>query len=169
MVEIRYERPEDIAGIRRVNETAFGETAEADLVDKLREAGVLTVSLVALQDGEIVGHIAFSPAKIESNETSVEAIGLGPMAVVPEEQNKGIGSELVSAGLDECVKKGCKIAVVLGHPNYYPRFGFAVAKLFDIGCEYNIPSEAFMVKELQEGALTGVSGTAKYRPEFMGE
>ena len=144
-------------GLRAVQ----GVAAEADLVDKLREAGALTVSLVALAKAEIVGHIAFSPAKIETDETSVEAIGLGPMAVIPEEQNKGIGSELVIAGLDECVKKGYKIAVVLGHPNYYPRFGFAVAKLFGIGCEYNVPSEAFMIKELEEGSLSGVSGTAK--------
>ncbi len=99
MVTIRPETPEDRASIRRVNRKAFGQDLEADLVDKLRKRGILTVSLVAVQETAIVGHIAFSPVEITSEESSFEALTLAPMAVLPSHQDKGIGSQLVTAGL----------------------------------------------------------------------
>jgi len=167
MLIIRQETPEDMAAIRYVNEQAFGGAVEADIVEKLRERGVLTLSLVATQDNEIKGHIAFSPVKVESERSSFDAIALAPMAVLPAYQHKGIGSQLVRAGLEKCRQDGHKAMVVLGHPDYYPRFGFVPARTFNLKCEYPVPEEAFMALELRKGALANVSGTVKYQPEFQ--
>jgi len=166
MLTIRREAPEDIDAIRHVNEQAFGRATEADLVDQLRSRGVLTISLVAAQDGEIVGHIAFSPVAVESGPSSFEAITLAPIAVLPAHQRQGVGSQLVKSGLEECRQLGHEIVVVLGHPEYYPRFGFAPCKPRGIGCEFEAPDEAWMVLELREGALAGRDGTVKFQPEF---
>jgi len=166
MLIIRPETPEDVDSIRYVNEQAFGQEDESKLIEKLRNHGVLTISLVAIQDGEIVGHIAFSPVVIESERSSFEAIALAPMAVLPAYQRKGIGSQMVRAGLEECRLLGHNIIVVLGHPDYYPRFGFVPASTYGIKCEYNVPDEVFMTLELHSGALSGRSGTVKYQPEF---
>jgi len=163
---IRREAPEDFDAIRHVNEQAFGRAVEADLVDHLRSRGVLTISLVATQDGEIVGHIAFSPVAVESGPASFEAITLAPIAVLPAHQRQGIGSQLVRAGLEECRQLGHEIVVVVGHPEYYPRFGFAPGKPRGIGCEFEAPDEAWMVLELREGALAGRDGIVKFQPEF---
>lgn len=167
MLIIRKETLEDIAAIRFVNEHAFGGTVEADIVEKLRDRGVLKLSLVAMQDNEIIGHIAFSPVKIESERSSSEAIALAPMAILPAHQHRGIGSQLVRAGLKECRQLGYKAVVVLGHPDYYPRFGFIPASIFNLKCEYPAPDEAFMTLELSKGALSHISGTVKYQPEFQ--
>lgn len=166
MVEIRPETPWDVDSIRRVIELAFGQIEEAAIVDKLRQRGALTLSLVATRDNEVVGHIAFSPVAIESQGSSFEAIALGPMAVLSTHQRQGIGSALVRAGLEECRRLGQEIVVVLGHPNYYPRFGFIPARARGIDCEFEVPDEAWMVLELKEGGLVGKRGTVHYRPEF---
>ena len=167
MVSIRPETPKDIDSIRYVNEQAFGQIAEAAIVDKLRNRNALTISLVASKDNEVVGHIAFSPVVIESQCSSFEAVALAPMAVLPAYQRKGIGSQLVRAGLEECHRLGHDIVVVLGHPDYYPRFGFVPGIPKGIGCEFEVPDEAWMVLELREGALGGRSGTVKFQPEFQ--
>ncbi|MFC1977768.1 GNAT family N-acetyltransferase [Chloroflexota bacterium] len=166
MADIRAETPEDIASIHHVNKEAFGDTGEAELVDKLRNRGVLTLSLVATDGDIVVGHILFSPVTVATGSSSFEVIGLAPMAVLPDYQRKGIGSQLVRAGLEECCRLGHEIVVVLGHSDYYPRFGFIPAKSEGIDCEFEVPEEAWMVLELREGALTGKSGTVKYPPEF---
>jgi len=163
---IRLEKPEDKAAIRHVNEEAFGQKEEAEIIEKLRNRGVLTLSLVAVQDDRTVGHIAFSPVKVESERSSFEAIALAPMAVLPAYQRKGIGSRLVRSGLKECQHLGHEIIVVLGHPNYYPRFGFVPAKPKGIKCELEVPDEAWMILELREGALAGRQGTVSFQPEF---
>jgi len=166
LLTIRPETSEDVYTIRHVNEEAFGQENESKLIEKLRNRGVLTISLVAVQDGEIVGHIAFSPVVIEAGLSSFEAISLAPMAVLPAYQRKGIGSQLVRVGLEECRRLGHEIIVVLGHPDYYPRFGFVLARPKGIDCEFEAPDEAWMVLELREGALAGRSGTVKFQPEF---
>ena len=163
---IRPETPEDIDSIRYVNEQAFGQENESKLIEKLRNHGVLTISLVAVQDGEIVGHIAFSPVAVESGLSSFEAIALAPMAVLPAYQRKGIGSQMVRAGLEECRRLGHEIIVVLGHPDYYPRFGFVLARPKGIDCEFEVPEEAWMILELQDGALAGRRGIVSFQPEF---
>ncbi len=165
MVVIRNEAPEDYEEVRRVNQLAFGQDGEARLVDALREAAP-HISLVAVVDGQIVGHIFFSPVEVEGVSSSFEAMGLAPMAVVPEYQNKGIGSELVCHGLKACTGLGHEIVFVLGHPRYYPRFGFSTASAKGLRSEYDVPDEVFMVVELRPGALRGRTGTVKYRPEF---
>jgi len=168
MLSIRLETPADIDVIHCVNEQAFGRKDEADIVDKLRDRAALTLSLVAVQDNEVVGHIAFSPAAIESDSSSFEAISLGPIAVLPAYQRQGIGGQLVSAGLEECRKLGQEIVVVVGHPAYYPRFGFMPAMPKGIGCQFEVPEEAFMVLELRAGALVGRSGKVRFQPELSG-
>jgi putative acetyltransferase len=166
MVTIHPEQTKDFAGIRHVNERAFGQPNEANLVDALRAHKKVTLSLVALQENQIVGHILFSPVTITDEGMTFAALGLAPMAVLPEFQRQGIGSLLVNHGLEQCRQSGHNCVVVLGHPEYYPRFGFVPASKFGIKCEYDAPDAAFMIIELQQGALRGHSGTAKYQPEF---
>lgn len=166
MLIIRAETEADHRAVHEVNELAFGRAGEADLVDALRRNAQPQISLVAELDGRVVGHIFFSPVSIESESSTFHALGLAPMAVLPEFQNQSIGSELVRRGLEACLSMGHEVAVVLGHPGYYPRFGFVTAKQKGLGCEYDVPEEAFMIAELREGALAGRGGVVKYRPEF---
>ena len=165
MIAIRDERPEDYADVYRVNAAAFGQEGEAALVERLRGACEY-VSLVAVEDGTVVGHIFFSPVTVESEHGGFEATGLGPMAVAPEFQNRGVGSQLVRRGLEECARRGHEVVFVLGHPEFYPRFGFTPAKAQGLTCEYTVPDDVFMVLELKPGVLRGRTGLVKYRPEF---
>jgi putative acetyltransferase len=167
MIVIRREKPdEDLATIRHVVLHAFGSAAEADLVDALRRAGKATLSLVAEDNGRIIGHILFSPVTLETADGVRQGVGLAPLAVWPERQNEGIGSMLVRQGLTECRAAGHPFVVVLGHPDYYPRFGFTPASRFGIKTEYEVRDEAFMALELQENALQGCAGLVKYQLEF---
>ena len=165
-MNIRAESTDDYAAVREVNEQAFGQPDEADLVDALRLRDEPSISLVAVADGRIVGHIFFSTVRVESETSAFSAMGLAPMAVLPEFQNQGIGSELVRRGLEECRRLGHEVVVVLGHPEYYPRFGFVPASQKGLSCEYPVPDEVFMALELSEGALAGRRGVVKYSPEF---
>ncbi|HMV51615.1 MAG TPA: N-acetyltransferase [Blastocatellia bacterium] len=171
MIVVRREKPEDIALIHQINAQAFGREAEANLVDALRRNGKVTLSLVAEDNGRVIGHILFSPVTIdpqmiEMPEGSMDGIGLAPMAVAPERQNEGIGSRLVAEGLRQCREAGHRFMVVLGHANYYPRFGFAPASRYNVKSEYDVRDEVFMIRELQQGSLLGIAGTAKYQSEF---
>ena len=167
MLVIRPETPEDSTAIRNVNEEAFGSSVEADLVEKLRSRQKYALSLVATDREKVIGHILFSPATIESESASFEVITLAPMAVLPAYQRQGVGGQLVRAGIEECRNLGHEIVVVLGHPTYYPRFGFVPAKPRGIECEFEVPDEAWMLLELREGALAGRKGTVKFQPEFQ--
>jgi putative acetyltransferase len=161
---IRQESAEDRLAVRRVNRLAFGREDEGRLVDALREEGYSRVSLVAEEGGHVVGHILFSQLPIMTKGGMVEALSLAPMAVVPSHQREGIGSLLVREGLRACKAAGHRIVVVLGHPEFYPRFGFS-AKLADpLKAPYS--GEAFMALELVSGALAGVEGEVSYQPPF---
>jgi putative acetyltransferase len=164
-MQIRSEGAADIAAIRAVNRVAFETNTEADLVDALRERAEPTISLVADDAGSIVGHIMFSPVMLPGHE-DLKMMGLAPMAVLPSQQRRGIGSALVRAGLERCRELGCGAVVVLGHAEYYPRFGFVPASRFDVGCEYDVPDEVFMALELEPGILRGRSGTIHYHAAF---
>lgn len=166
MTIIRREKPEDIEAIYQVNMQAFGRKVEAELVNNLRKRNIVTLSLVAEQDGRIVGHILFSPVAVESEHSSFGAITLAPIAVLPECQRKGIGSQLVAKGLETCRNLGHEIVTVVGHPEYYPRFGFVPAKSNGIECEFEVPDVAWMFLELKEEALAGRTGTVRFQPEF---
>ena len=165
-VLIRNEQDKDLAAVRALNIAAFGTTAEADLVDALRAQARPVVSLVAEDKGVVVGHIMFSPVAL-SDHPALKIMGLAPMAVLPARQKQGIGSALVRAGLERCRSLGVGAVVVLGHPRYYPRFGFSPAKSFGIVSEYDAPDEAFMVVELQSDCLQGKSGTIRYHAAFQ--
>ena len=162
---IRAEKEKDRAAVHALNASAFETPAEAGLVDKLRVQAQPIVSLVAEHAGAVIGHIFFSPVTL-SGHAGLKIMGLAPMAVAPSHQRSGIGSALVRAGLERCRTLGAGAIVVLGHPLYYPRFGFAPAAHFGIGCEYDAPEEAFMVIELQPDFLKEASGTIQYHAAF---
>jgi putative acetyltransferase len=163
---IRTERTEDASRVRYVNELAFGQPAEADLVEKLRLACTDALSLVA-EDDAVVGHILFTPVVVESAGRRVVGMGLAPMAVLPDRQRQGIGSQLVRRGLEILRERGCPFVVVVGHPEYYPRFGFEPASRHGLASQWEgMPDSAFMVLVLDGHAMAGVSGVARYRDEF---
>jgi putative acetyltransferase len=164
-MQIRLERPADVAAIHAINGAAFETSAEADLVDALRVRAAPIISLVADHDGSIVGHILFSPVSLTGHD-ELKIMGLAPMAVVPGQQRRGIGSALVREGLEHCRALGSGAVVVLGHPEFYPRFGFVPALRFGITSEYDVPDEAFMALELEIGVLEGKPGTVRYHPTF---
>jgi putative acetyltransferase len=165
MVSVRLETPDDWPGVREVNERAFGQSSEADLVDALRQVARPFISLVATENNTVVGHISFSPITIGADPTPA-GMGLAPMAVVPERQNCGIGSQLVRAGLEECRRQGFDLIVVVGHPTFYPRFGFEPGSRRALTCEYPVPDEVFMVLELTPDAGRGRTGLVRYHPAF---
>ena len=163
---IRTEKPEDLEAVRQVNIAAFGRENEANLVDRLRGIAS-TFSFVAVQSDRIVGHIFFSPVVVEGKcSRNLSIVGLAPLAVLPNYQRQGIGTLLIRQGLKECARSGFNAVVVLGHPDLYSRFGFIPASRKSLKCEYDVPDEAFMVLELESGALEDCSGTVKYRSEF---
>lgn len=167
MITVRPERPEDIPRVRKINWTAFEQPAEAEIVDRLRENCPEALSLVAEEEGQIVGHILFSPVELKSRNKVIRGVGLAPMAVLPERQRQGIGSRLVWSGLDRLKDQACPFVIVLGHPEYYPRFGFERASKYGITGQWaGVPDEAFMIIVFDEGVLQGVSGVARYRAEF---
>lgn len=163
---IRVEKDADADAVHAVNVSAFPTPAEADLVDILREQAKPIISLVAGADGEVVGHIMFSPVTLPSH-SDLKIMGLAPMAVAPQHQRNGIGSELIKAGLDQCKQLGIAAVVVLGHPDYYPRFGFSPSSKFGIKSEYDVPVEVFMAIELQPNSINGKTGTVKYHHAFI--
>ena len=167
MITIRREQPDDITTVHLINEKAFGQPAEANLVDTLRTACPNALSLVALWDGQVVGHILFTPVNIQTAKGAIQGMGLAPMAVVPERQRQGVGSQLVEAGLKALRQRACPYVIVLGHPEYYPRFGFVPASRYGLACQWEgVPDDAFMVLLLDEASMAGVSGVARYRGEF---
>jgi putative acetyltransferase len=166
MVLIRPEQSSDRAAIRHVNEQAFKRPDEANLVECLREAGKTAISLVATCHQPVVGHILFSPVSIEFNNRRIRGLGLAPLAVLTEYQQRGIGSQLVHHGLEVSKEQGYDLVVVLGHKEYYSRFGFRRASVYGLRNEYQA-DESFRVLELRTGTLNTVSGLVKYPSEFV--
>jgi len=166
VVLIRHEKPEDIPLIHSVIEQTFKRDAEARLADKLRRSCADCLSLVADDNGSIVGHIMFTPVRIENHKT-VQGMGLAPMAVIPSKQRRGIGKLLVKTGLKILQEKGCPFVIVLGHPEYYPRFDFQPASRLTIKSQWDdVPDEAFMILVMDDKVMQNVSGIARFRDEF---
>ena len=168
MIAIRSVKPADHGAVFEINSRAFPTDAEARLVTALRDQAEPVVSLLAELDGTAVGHIFFSPVSIEGDTLSSKAMALGPMAVLPEFQRKGIGTKLIKAGLQACRRIGETVIFVLGHREYYPRFGFAPAA--PQGLRYKSPDydPFFFVVELEAGSLANISGLVNYHPVFDG-
>ncbi len=162
---IRPEVDDDRGDVFAIHASAFPTRSEAELVDALREEANPIISLVAVGNDKIVGHIFFSPVSL-SDHPHLEIMGLAPMAVIPEHQRKEIGSALVRAGLEQCRQSGFDAVVVLGHPEYYPRFGFSPSTRFGIESEYEVPEEVFMAMELRSTVLSEKSGTVRYHSAF---
>jgi len=167
VVEYRVEGPSDAAAIHALNARVFGQSAEADIVDALRISCADFVSLVARDEGVIVGHILFTPATVERDGRRIAGMGLAPLAVAPERQGEGIGSELVKRGIEILRERKCPFVVVLGHPGFYPRFGFERASAHGLTCQWEgVPDDAFMVLIMDSLVMDGVTGVARYRSEF---
>jgi len=165
---IRPERENDTLKIREVNDSAFGQKNEGILIERLRQTEnfIPELSLVAELNDEIIGHILFYPVIIRSPTSKFRSISLGPMAVSPEYQRQGIGSQMVKEGLETAKTLGHKSVIVVGHPEYYPRFGFKPASQWKIKVPFDVPDEAFLALELVIDELKGKSGTVEYPEEF---
>jgi putative acetyltransferase len=163
---IRCEMPADERQVWDVNRQAFEGELEANLVNALRADGYAAISLVAEIEDEIVGHILFSPVRIQGGDRVIEALALAPLAVLPLWQRQGIGSKLVVAGIEEGKKQGHEIVTVLGHPSFYPRFGFSAELARPLISPFG-DGDAWMALELATGSLAGVSGRVEYAPPFM--
>jgi putative acetyltransferase len=166
MILIRDESPFDLPAIQHVNRLAFERPEEADLVDLLRRGGKLLLSLVAVEDEQVLGHIAFSGVHLVPAIPGLAGAGLAPVAVLPERQGQGIGSELCLKGLERCRQLGFDYVILYGHPSYYPRFGFLPASRFGLTCKWPAPDDVIMALELRPGALQGVLGMVEFEPEF---
>lgn len=161
MIQIRKEQREDIDAIRFVNEKAFDRPQEANIIDRLRQSCSSLLSLVAVLEGRVIGHILFSPAAIESNGHVTQGMGLAPLAVLPEHQRQGVSSQLVQEGLNVIGKSSNPFVIVVGYPGYYCRFGFEPASKYGIRSQWeNIPDEAFMILILDKSIAHGLSGLA---------
>jgi HAD superfamily hydrolase (TIGR01509 family) len=163
-ISIRHEWPDDIPAIHRVNQRAFPQETEANLVDLIRDRGNMMLSLVALNGADVVGHILFSPVTLKPG-SHIRGLGIGPVAILPEMQGKGLGSRLIETGLNICRERGYDFIVLLGNPRYYSRFGFIPAAEFGLDNEYGA-GEEFQARELKPGILNGTRALVRYVPEF---
>jgi putative acetyltransferase len=165
---IRSEGIKDYTGIRLANDLAFAQPDEGILVEKLRlKSGFIDkLSIVAGLNDRIIGHILFFPIKIISDSKHHDSLALAPMCVIPEFQNKGIGGQLITKGLRDAAELGFKSVIVLGHRNYYPRFGFVPASKWKIKAPFELPDNVFMALELVKNGLSDVSGVVEYPEEF---
>jgi putative acetyltransferase len=165
MVEaIRVAKPVDAEAIAALNRAAFGGEDEVGIVERLRRDGLVAVEMVAEQGGLIVGHILLSWLPTMMDGRVVKALALAPMAVRPGLQKQGIGGRLIAAALREARDAGAEAVIVLGHPDYYPRFGFSAALARNLASPFS--GEAFMALELVPGALVGERGSVSYPAAF---
>ena len=165
-IEIRPEEPADLEAVRLINERAFDQPDEAALVDQLRARGGVTLSLVACREGTPCGHILYTPLLDPAGGLVPGGVALGPMAVLPGDQRQGVGTALIEQSLRELRVMGAAFVLVLGHPTYYPRFGFEPARNYGVTCEFEVPAEILMVMPLRPDALSATGREVRYQPEF---
>ena len=161
---IRSEIPSDYKAITLVNNLAFGRTNEGELVSALRYLTDFNpkLSLVAVKGKDIIGHLLFFPIAILAEQETFLSLSLGPIAVHPDHQNRGVGGQLITQGHQNAMELGYSSVILLGHPSYYTRFGYRMATIWGLTNPWGIHNEAFMAVELVEGSLDGKSGMAKY-------
>jgi putative acetyltransferase len=165
MIEVHQEQPAHREAIQQLYLAAFDNGPEAALVDRLRASCREYLAFVAVDNDEVVGHILFTPVTVQASDAI--GMGLAPMAVLPSQQRKGIGSRLVRHGLEYLRESDCPFVIVLGHPEYYPRFGFEVALNYKLRSQWEaVPDEAFMVMAFTPDALPKQGGVVRYRDEF---
>jgi predicted N-acetyltransferase YhbS len=164
---IRQEKNEDFKSIYEINYQAFKQKNESELIERIRSSKnfVPELSLIAEKNGKIVGHILLSKIKI-NGEKEYESLILAPLAVLPELQKQGIGEKLITEGLRKAKELGFSSVIVVGHKDYYPKYGFEKASKWNIKCSFKFPDEAFMAIELNIGALTEKSGIVEFPKEF---
>ena len=167
-VSVRAETKSDQEAIKEVNEQAFGRPMEAGVVEKVRQSSgfIPELSLVAEREKQIVGHILFSELAIEGEGQSWTVLALGPIAVRPEFQKQGVGGQMIQAGLERATTLGYGVVVLIGHPTYYPRFGFVPAGQFGLKCSIPVPEDVFMAYLLLPDGLNGIHGTVVFPPAF---
>jgi len=168
MITIRREEESDKQRILEITRLAFESDGEPKLLERIwkSEDYIPELSLVAVDDGQVVGHIIFTVMKIVTDDEDIPALCLGPISIVPERQRQGIGGDLMRHGMAECQRLGHHIIVLVGHPDYYPRFGFKSAGERGLSLKIEAPPEAFMVYEGISGALDGVTGTVVFSSTF---
>ena len=164
-MKIVAEAPSHRPEVLQINRLAFKGDTESRLIQILEREADIVASYVALDGDEIVGHILFSPLYVMINGKRVDAVALAPMCVIPQRQNQGIGSQLVQHGIEQMKLAGKAAIIVLGHTDYYPRFGFRHELAKNLACDFN-QYEAFMGLELVEGSLAGKAGTCRYARAF---
>lgn len=178
-IELRSEQPEDAAAIREIHRLAFGRRTEADIVDSIRAADAAVLSMVAVEFGgarsigdaatSLMGHVLYTRVTVAGEDgEEVSLLGLAPVAVLPSHQGRGVGTMLIETSLEQLRAEGCLAVVVVGDPRCYLRFGFLPGSRFGLRWETGAPDNVFMVAELFPGALAGIHGTVRFRPEFDG-
>jgi putative acetyltransferase len=165
-MKARNEVSADVSAIRAIHLLAFPTSQEADLVERLRNNGAATLSMVAEYQGAVVGHVLFSPVRVGDGAAAVDGLGLAPVGVLPHRQNQGIGSLLIRTALQKLQEGGCAFVVVLGEPAFYARFGFRPAGEYGVHCKWDAPAEAFMLLPFDKGRVAAAPGLARYRDEF---
>ena len=167
-IKINKEQPIYFGAIDEINDLAFGQPQESRLIKSLRKLDdyIPELSLIAFEDDKAIGHILFFPIYIEAEQQKYQTLSLAPMAVLPGYQNKGVGGELIRHGLSQAKTLGFDSVLVLGHPKYYPKFGFEKASKWKIKCPWDAPDEAWMVLELKTGVLEGKAGMAVFPNEY---
>lgn len=165
LMQLAIEQPQHHPEVFEITRAAFAGDDEAHLVERLRADGLVRLSLVAVEDGEVVGHVLFTELAVTVDARAVRALCLAPVSVRPDYQNSGVGSMLIREGLRQSALAGFEAVVVVGHPAYYPRFGFSAKLAEKLVAPFS--GEVFMAIELVDGALRGESGTVVY-PEAFG-
>lgn len=168
-ITIRPEQINDYDSIKRINDEAFGQKNEGLLVNALRKTSeyIPSLSLVAESYSKIIGHILFYPVDIKTEKGNYNVLSLAPMAVLPSYQKKGIGSSLIEKGIEKCKVTDFDVVIVVGHPTYYPRFGFKPASNWNIKLPFDAPDEAFMALELKENTIYKYAGIVIFPKEYF--
>jgi len=158
---LRAQQQDDLPGICALNQQAFTEHGETAAFDTFRAERDDILSLVAVDNRKLVGHILFSPVTLELQDKTLQAMGLAQLAIAPNRQREGIGKRLVSEGIEWLRGTGCPLVVVIGHASYYPRFGFVRASEYGLRCQWSgIPDETFMIMQLNDRLGTELTGVA---------